>query len=414
MKQTLLNRFLRYVALDTQSDPNSETVPSTKKQLVLANALATELKTFGITDVSLDSNGYVLATIPSNMDKEIPAVGFIAHMDTSPDMPGNNIKPQIIEGYNGEVIILNSEKNIVLSPNEFPDLLRYKGQTLITTDGTTLLGADDKAGIAEIMTAVEYLMEHPVIKHGKICIAFTPDEEIGRGVDHFDVKKFGADFAYTLDGSGPGEMEYENFNAASATVKIIGNNIHPGYAKNKMLNASLLAAEFISMLPVNEKPEYTEGYEGFYHLTGLNSTVEAAEMSFIIRDHDKDIFNKRKEMMNDIAAYLNNKYKKEIFVLELKDQYYNMREMIEPVFHVVEIAMQAMRNVGVMPDVKPIRGGTDGSRLSYMGLPCPNLFAGGHNFHGKHEFVAVETMVKAVDTILNIIAIVSSGENEIK
>ncbi|HPS83598.1 MAG TPA: peptidase T, partial [Bacteroidales bacterium] len=274
MKQTLLNRFLRYVALDTQSDPNSESIPSTNKQLVLANALATELKTFGVTDVSLDTNGYVMATIPSNIDRDIPAVGFIAHMDTSPDMPGNDVKPQIIEGYDGGNITLNTEKNIVLSPVDFPDLLRYKGQTLITTDGTTLLGADDKAGIAEIMTAIEYLMEHPVIKHGKICIAFTPDEEIGRGVDHFDVNKFGAAFAYTLDGSGPGEMEYENFNAAAATIKIKGNNIHPGYAKNKMLNASLLATEFISMLPVNERPEFTEHYDGFFHLTGLTSTVE--------------------------------------------------------------------------------------------------------------------------------------------
>lgn len=410
MKQTLLNRFLRYVALDTQSDPNSDTVPSTNKQLTLANALATELKTFGVTDVSLDSKGYVMASIPSNIDRDITPIGFIAHMDTSPDMPGNNVKPQIIEGYDGGDIVLNTEKNIHLSPAEFPDLLRYKGQTLITTDGTTLLGADDKAGIAEIMTAIEYLMEHPVIKHGKICIAFTPDEEIGRGVDHFDVKKFGATFAYTLDGSGPGELEYENFNAASATIKIKGNNIHPGYAKNKMLNASLLANEFISMLPVNERPEFTEHYDGFFHLTGLTSTVEEAEISYIIRDHDKAIFERRKKQMQDIVDYLNGKYKKETFLLDIKDQYYNMREMIEPVFHVVEIAMQAMRNVGVKPDVKPIRGGTDGSRLSYMGLPCPNLFAGGHNFHGKHEFVAVESMVKAVDTILNIIAIVSAKE----
>ncbi|HPF01376.1 MAG TPA: peptidase T [Bacteroidales bacterium] len=410
MKQTLLNRFLRYVALDTQSDPNSDTVPSTNKQLTLANALATELKTFGVTDVSLDSKGYVMASIPSNIDRDITPIGFIAHMDTSPDMPGNDVKPQIIESYDGGDIVLNAEKNIHLSPEEFPDLLRYKGQTLITTDGTTLLGADDKAGIAEIMTAIEYLMEHPVIKHGKICIAFTPDEEIGRGVDHFDVKKFGATFAYTLDGSGPGELEYENFNAASATIKIKGNNIHPGYAKNKMLNASLLANEFISMLPVNERPEFTEHYDGFFHLTGLTSTVEEAEISYIIRDHDKAIFERRKKQMQDIVDYLNGKYKKETFLLDIKDQYYNMREMIEPVFHVVEIAMQAMRNVGVKPDVKPIRGGTDGSRLSYMGLPCPNLFAGGHNFHGKHEFVAVESMVKAVDTILNIIAIVSAKE----
>jgi len=411
MKQILLNRFLRYVALDTQSDPASESIPSTNKQLVLANMLANELKAVGLTDVTLDSNGYVMASIPSNIDRDIPAVGFIAHMDTSPDMPGKDINPKIIEEYDGETITLNTEKEIFLNPVDYPDLLRYKGQTIICTDGTTLLGADDKAGIAEIITAVEYLMEHPVIKHGKICIAFTPDEEIGRGVDYFDVKKFGADFAYTLDGSGPGELEYENFNAAAATIRIKGNNIHPGYAKGKMLNASLLAMEFIGMLPVNERPEFTENYDGFYHLTNLSSSVEEAEISYIIRDHDRSIFENRKKFLHEAVDYLNKKYKKDVFVLDLKDQYFNMREMIEPVFHVVETAKQAMLNVGVTPDVKPIRGGTDGSRLSYMGLPCPNLFAGGHNFHGKHEFVAVETMVKAVDTILNIIAIVSSKES---
>ncbi len=408
MKQNLIDRFLRYVAVDTQSDPAGETTPSSAKQLVLAQMLADELRTIGVPEVSLDQHGYVMASIPSNSDKHVPAVGFIAHMDTSPEMPGNNIKPKILENYDGGDIMLNVEKGIILSPSEYPDLIGYKGQTIICTDGTTLLGADDKAGIAEIITAVEYIVKNPVIKHGKICIAFTPDEEIGRGVDQFDVQKFGADFAYTLDGSGPGELEYENFNAAAATVKIKGNNIHPGYAKGKMLNASILAAEFMSLLPVNERPEFTDGYEGFFHLLSVSSTVEDAEMQYIIRDHDRKLFEHRKKMMLKVGEYLNQKYSRDIFSIEMKDQYFNMREQIEPVFHIVEIAKQAMENVGVKPLVKPIRGGTDGSRLSYMGLPCPNLFAGGHNFHGKHEFVAAETMVKAVETILNIVAIVSA------
>lgn len=407
MKQKLMDRFLRYVSIDTQSDPASESSPSTAKQLILAGLLADELRQMGLSDVTSDAKGYVMASIPSNTDREVASVGFIAHIDTAPDMPGNNIHPQIIQGYDGGDIVLNDEKQIVLSPNEYPDLLRYKGQTIICTDGTTLLGADDKAGVAEIMTAVEYIMSNPVIKHGKICIAFTPDEEIGRGVDHFDVKGFGADFAYTLDGSGPGELEYENFNAASAIIKIKGNNIHPGYAKGKMYNAAILANEFLSLLPSSERPEHTEGYEGFYHLIGLQATVESAEMNYIIRDHDRAIFEQRKEMILHVAAFLNQKYGRDLFSVEIKDQYYNMRAQIEPVFYVVDIARQAMENVGIKATVKPIRGGTDGSRLSYMGLPCPNIFAGGHNFHGKHEFIAAESMVKAVETVINIIALVS-------
>lgn len=408
MKQILIDRFLRYVAVDTQSDPESETFPSTSKQLVLANMLVDELKQIGLDEVSIDEYGYVMATIPSNLEREVPVIGFIAHMDTATELPGHGINPRQIENYDGKDIVLNAEKNILLSPADFPDLLRYIGQTIICTDGTTLLGADDKAGIAEIVTAAEYLIKNPVIKHGKIRIGFTPDEEIGKGVDFFDVKKFGADFAYTLDGSGPGELEYENFNAASAKVKIKGNNIHPGYAKGKMLNAGQLAAEFMGMLPINERPEFTDHYEGFFHLLAISATVEDAELNYIIRDHSRSIFEHRKEQFQQVAAFLNQKYNREVFSIELKDQYYNMREQIEPVFHIVETAKQAMENVGVKPDVKPIRGGTDGSRLSYMGLPCPNLFAGGHNFHGKHEFIAAESMVKAVETVLNIVAIISS------
>ncbi|PKP05259.1 MAG: peptidase T [Bacteroidetes bacterium HGW-Bacteroidetes-6] len=408
MKQILIDRFLRYVAVDTQSDPESETFPSTSKQLVLANMLVDELKQIGLDEVSIDEYGYVMATIPSNLEREVPVIGFIAHMDTATELPGHGINPRQIENYDGKDIVLNAEKNILLSPTDFPDLLRYIGQTIICTDGTTLLGADDKAGIAEIVTAAEYLIKNPVIKHGKIRIGFTPDEEIGKGVDFFDVKKFGADFAYTLDGSGPGELEYENFNAASAKVKIKGNNIHPGYAKGKMLNAGQLAAEFMGMLPINERPEFTDHYEGFFHLLAISATVEDAELNYIIRDHSRSIFEHRKEQFQQVAAFLNQKYNREVFSIELKDQYYNMREQIEPVFHIVETAKQAMENVGVKPDVKPIRGGTDGSRLSYMGLPCPNLFAGGHNFHGKHEFIAAESMVKAVETVLNIVAIISS------
>lgn len=410
MKQNILNRFLHYVSFDTQSDPESKTNPSTEKQLLLAKALVSELKNIGVPDVKLDEKGYVIAKIPSNMDKEVPTVGFIAHMDTAPDTSGKDVKPQIINNYDGGVIVLNKEKNISIDPAEFPEILQYKDNTIICTDGTTLLGADDKAGIAEIITAIEYLLENPVIKHGNISIAFTPDEEIGQGVDFFNVEEFNADFAYTLDGGGLGELEYENFNAAKAKITINGKNIHPGYAKNKMINASLMGAEFISMLPVNERPEFTEEYEGFFHLIGINSTVDEATLSYIVRDHDKELFENKKKQIIDTVEFLNKKYNNSIFSAEITDQYYNMREKIKDVFYIVEIAMKAMENVGVEPIVKPIRGGTDGSRLSFMGLPCPNLFAGGHNFHSKYEFISLETMTKAVHTILNIVAIVAEKE----
>ena len=410
MKQNILNRFLHYVSFDTQSDPESKTNPSTEKQLLLAKALVSELKNIGVPDVKLDEKGYVIAKIPSNMDKEVPTVGFIAHMDTSPDVSGKDVKPQIINNYDGGVIVLNKEKNISIDPAEFPEILQYKDNTIICTDGTTLLGADDKAGIAEIITAIEYLLENPVIKHGNISIAFTPDEEIGQGVDFFNVEEFNADFAYTVDGGGLGELEYENFNAAKAKITINGKNIHPGYAKNKMINASLMGAEFISMLPVNERPEFTEEYEGFFHLIGINSTVEEATLLYFIRDHDKELFENKKKQIIDAVEFLNKKYNNSIFSAEITDQYYNMCEKIKDVFYIVEIAMKAMENVGIEPVVKPIRGGTDGSRLSFMGLPCPNIFAGGHNLHSKYEFVSLETMTKAVHTILNIIAIVAEKE----
>ncbi|NLL27785.1 MAG: peptidase T [Bacteroidales bacterium] len=410
MKQNILNRFLHYVSFDTQSDPNSKTTPSTAKQLLLAKALVSELKNIGVPDVKLDEKGYVIAKIPSNMDKDVPTVGFIAHMDTSPEVSGKDVKPQIINNYDGGIIVLNKEKNISIDPIEFPEILRYKGNTIICTDGTTLLGADDKAGIAEIITAVEYLLENPVIKHGNINIAFTPDEEIGQGVDFFNVEDFNADFAYTVDGAGLGELEYENFNAAKAKITINGKNIHPGYAKNKMINASLMATEFISLLPVNERPEFTEKYEGFFHLVGLNSTVEEASLLYFIRDHDKELFENKKKQIVDAINFLNKKYNNSIFSAEITDQYYNMCEKIKDVFYIVEIAMKAMENVGIEPIIKPIRGGTDGSRLSFMGLPCPNIFAGGHNLHSKYEFVSLETMAKAVHTILNIIAIISEKE----
>ncbi len=399
----ILERFLRYVKIDTQSDESSSSTPSSHKQFQLARLLVEELKSMGLKDVELDDKCYIMATLPANMDKKVPVIGFISHMDTSPDMPGFNVNPQIIENYNGDDIVLNKDKNIVLRVSEYPELKMYKGQTLITTDGTTLLGADDKAGIAEIMTAVEYLIHHPEIKHGTIKIGFTPDEEIGRGVDYFDVKKFGADYAYTIDGGRIGELEYENFNAAMAKINIRGNNIHPGYAKNKMLNAMLVAMEFNSMLPPHERPEHTQDYEGFYHLIKMEGTVEHAFLQYIIRDHDKALFELRKQRVQKITDYLNNKYGEGVIELELKDQYYNMREKIEPVYHVVEKAIKAMEMAGVKPHVVPIRGGTDGARLSYMGLPCPNIFTGGHNFHGKYEYIPLQSMQKAVEVILNIV-----------
>jgi tripeptide aminopeptidase len=403
MKEELLNRFLKYISIDTQSDENSETFPSTAKQFDLAKVLKQELLDLGLQDVSLDENGYIMATLPSNLKKEVPVIGFIAHMDTSPDMPGNASTARLVEDYDGKDIVLNAENNVVLSPSDFSEMLEYVGQILIVTDGTTLLGADDKAGIAEIMTAVEYLVKHSEIKHGTVRIGFTPDEEIGRGVDKFDVKKFDAEFAYTMDGGGIGELEYENFNACSAKVYIQGKNIHPGYAKNKMMNAMIMAMEFNSLLPVNERPEFTQDYEGFYHIVKMEGAVEKAYLQYIVRDHDKVKFEKKKAFITELIAYMNQRYGEKTFTLELKDQYFNMREMVEPVYHVVATAQEAMEHLGILPKVVPIRGGTDGARLSYMGLPCPNIFAGGHNFHGKYEYVPLESMVKASEVILKII-----------
>lgn len=403
MIQNIKDRFLRYVSLDTQSDESSETCPSTSKQLVMLEMLKDELKAMGLSDASIDENGYVMATLPANNGKQSPVIGFIAHVDTSPDMPGDNIKPRIIENYDGGDITLNEEIGVSILTSDFPEIKQYAGQTLIVTDGTTLLGADDKAGVTEIMTAVEYLVSHPEIKHGPIKIGFTPDEEIGRGVDHFNVEKFAADWAYTMDGGEIGELEFENFNAASAKINIQGRNIHPGYAKGKMKNALLLAAELNALLPVFERPEYTQDYEGFYHLIKMEGSVEKSLVQYIIRDHNKQIFEQRKQVMQQCVDFMNQRYGEGVFSLELKDQYFNMREKVEPVYHIVETARMAMEAVGVTPHIKPIRGGTDGSRLSYMGLPCPNIFAGGHNFHGKHEFVPLESMEKATKVILKII-----------
>ncbi len=399
--QQLINRFLSYVKIDTQSDPNSDTTPSTEKQWNLATELAHELEGIGLKDVTIDDNAYIMAMLPSNIEKIVPVIGFIAHFDTTPDFSGTNVNPQIIEDYDGKDIILNKEQNIILSPDYFEDLKQYEGQTLITTDGTTLLGADDKAGIAEIMTAMEYLVQHPEIKHGEIRVGFTPDEEIGRGAHKFDVNKFGAAWAYTMDGSQIGELEYENFNAASAKVLIKGKSVHPGYAKGKMINAISIANEFIGILPPEETPQCTTGREGFFHVHHLKGEIEHAEFEMIIRDHDREHFEKRKELLRKIAIKLNADYG-DCIQLEIKDQYFNMREKVEPVLHIVEIAKEAMEELGITPIIKPIRGGTDGSQLSYMGLPCPNIFAGGHNFHGKYEYVPVESMLKAVEVIIKI------------
>jgi tripeptide aminopeptidase len=398
----IIERFISYVTIDTESDPNSDTTPSTEKQWNLAKKLVEELKAMGMSNVSIDNNAYVMATLPSNVEHEVPTIGFISHFDTSPDFSGANVKPQIIENYNGKDIVLNKEQNIVLSPDYFDDLLLYKGQTLITTDGTTLLGADDKAGITEIMTAMEYLINNPDIKHGEIRVGFTPDEEIGRGAHKFDVKKFGADWAYTMDGSQIGELEYENFNAASAVIKIKGKIVHPGYAKGKMVNSMYYASEFINALPRLETPEHTEGYQGFFHLTSIDGKVEETKLQYIIRDHDATKFEARKELMKKITKDLNEKFEADIFEITIKDQYFNMREKVEPVMHIVDIAEEALKSLGIKPIIKPIRGGTDGSQLSYMGLPCPNIFAGGHNFHGRYEYVPVESMEKAVEVICKI------------
>ena len=401
MKQKLLERFSKYVSFPTKSNDASETYPSTEGQLLLGDYLVEELKKIGLAEVEKDTFGYVTATLPANTDVKTPVIGFIAHLDTAPDMPGIAL-PRVIENYDGKDIMLDTESNTVLNVSEFPELKEYIGQTLLTTDGKTLLGADDKAGIAEIVCAMEYLLKHPEIKHGKIKVAFTPDEEIGKGVIHFDVPKFGCDFAYTMDGGAIGELEYENFNAASATIHIQGRNIHPGYSKNKMVNSQLIAMEFNAMLPEFEKPQYTEGYEGFYLLTKMEGSVENTTLYYIIRDHDRQKFEAKKKFAEEIAVFLNAKYGENRVRCEIKDQYYNMREKVEPVYHVVERAVNAMQEAGVTPMVVPIRGGTDGANLSFKGLPCPNIFAGGHNFHGKYEYIPLESMEKAVEVIVNI------------
>jgi tripeptide aminopeptidase len=404
--QHIIDRFISYVTIDTESDPNSNTTPSTEKQWNLANKLVEELKSIGLADVTIDDKAYIMATLPSNVDHEVPTIGFVSHFDTSPDFSGANVKPQIIENYDGKDIILNAEKNIVLSPNYFKDLLQYKGQTIITTDGTTLLGADDKAGITEIVSAMEYLIQHPEIKHGKIRIGFTPDEEIGRGAHHFDVEKFGAQWAYTMDGSQIGELEYENFNAAGAKITFKGKSVHPGYAKGKMINSMLIANDFINELPKGETPQETKGYEGFFHVHHIKGSIEETVLELIIRDHNKLKFEKRKDLIGKIAKKINKKFAKQfgedIVTTEVKDQYYNMKEKVLPVKHIVDIAEKAMRELGIKPIIKPIRGGTDGSQLSFMGLPCPNIFAGGHNFHGKYEYVPAESIQKATDVIVKI------------
>jgi tripeptide aminopeptidase len=404
--QHIIDRFISYVTIDTESDSNSETTPSTAKQWNLANVLVEELKSIGMQEVTIDDKAYIMATLPSNVAHEVPTIGFISHFDTSPDFSGANVKPQIIPNYDGKDIVLNAAQNIILSPSYFKDLLQYKGQTLITTDGTTLLGADDKAGITEIVTAMEFLINNPDIKHGKIRIGFTPDEEIGRGAHHFDVEKFGADWAYTMDGSQVGELEYENFNAAGAKIIFKGKSVHPGYAKGKMINSMLIANTFINELPKNETPETTSRYEGFFHVHHLTGSIEETVLELIIRDHSKREFEKRKELIEKITRKINKKFAKQfggdIATAEIKDQYYNMKEMVLPVKHIVDIAEKAMKELEIKPLIKPIRGGTDGSQLSYKGLPCPNIFAGGHNFHGKYEYVPVESIQKAVEVIVKI------------
>ena len=401
-KQHIIDRFISYVKIDTQSDPESDSTPSTEKQWDLANKLVDELKEIGLQEVSIDENAYVMATLPANVPHQVPVIGFVSHFDTTPDFSGTNVNPQIIENYDGKDIILNAEKDIVLSPDYFEDLEQYKGQTLITTDGTTLLGADDKAGITEIMTAMEYLVNNPDIPHGKIRICFTPDEEIGRGAHKFDVEKFGAEWAYTMDGSQIGELEYENFNAAQAIVKVEGKSVHPGYAKDKMVNSMYIAQDFINSLPRLETPEHTEDRQGFFHLSSIKGDVEETVLEYIIRDHDETHFQARKEMMLDLGNEICSQYERDCIKIEIKDQYKNMREKVEPVMHIVDLAESAMEAVNVKPIIKPIRGGTDGAQLSFMGLPCPNIFAGGHNFHGKYEYVPVESMQKAAEVIVKL------------
>tara|TARA_B110000902_G_scaffold209376_1_gene239147 strand:- start:9624 stop:10886 length:1263 start_codon:yes stop_codon:yes gene_type:complete len=401
-KEPITNRFLKYVTMDTESDPRNPAFPSTDNQWNLAKVLVDELQQMGMEEIDLDDNCYLMATLPSNITYEVPTIGFIAHMDTSPDYTGANVNPQIIENYQGNDILLNKEQNIVLSPNYFEDLLLYKGQTIITTDGTTLLGADDKAGITEIVSAMEYLLQHPEIKHGKIRICFTPDEEVGKGAHLFDVEKFGAQWAYTMDGSQIGELEYENFNAASAKVTITGKSVHPGYAKGKMINSILIAKDFIAALPSEEVPEKTDGYKGFFHLHDMTGTVEKTVLEYLVRDHDIELFEKKKKFLQKLVFDFNGKYPQEVIQIEIKDQYFNMKEKITPVIHIVAIAEEVMKELGITPLIKAIRGGTDGSQLSFKGLPCPNIFAGGHNFHGPFEYVPLESILKATAVIIGI------------
>lgn len=404
---TVTDRFIKYAKFDTESDTETGITPSTPGQMILAKEIEKELREMGLEDITLDDNAYLMATLPANTDKKVPTIGFIAHLDTSPDLSGKNVNPRIVKNYDGKDIILNKDTNVVLSPKDFPEMLNYEGQDLIVTDGNTLLGADDKAGIAEIITAIKYLQDHPEIKHGRIRIGFNPDEEIGLGAHKFDVDKFGCEWAYTMDGGPIGELEYENFNAAGVKISIQGRSVHPGYAKDKMTNALVVANKLISLFPESQRPEHTTGYEGFFHLTNVSGTVDAASVGYIIRDHDRKLFEERKQMMQDVVSFINRLYPGSTTV-EIKDQYYNMREKVEPVKHIVDLAFEAMETVGVTPIVKPIRGGTDGAQLSFKGLPCPNIFAGGHNFHGRYEFVPVQSMEKAVEVIVKIAEIVAN------
>ena len=412
-EQKIIERFISYVKIDSQSNADSEVTPSTKIQWDIANKLVQDLKDIGLSRVSIDKNAYIYATLPSNIKKKCPIIGFISHFDTSPDFSGTNIKPQVIENYNGGDIVLNKKNNIVLSSEYFPEIKQYIGQKIITTDGNTLLGSDDKAGVCEIVSAMEYLINNPDIKHGEIKIGFTPDEEIGRGAHKFDVAKFGADWAYTMDGSQIGELEYENFNAASAIIKINGRIVHPGYAKGKLVNSMYYASKFINMIPLDETPEKTQGYEGFYHLTSISGLVEETELQYIVRDHDLNKFKDRKGFLTKLVESLNKKYDQKIFDIKIVDQYYNMKEKVEPHMHIVDIAEDAMKKLNIKPIIKPIRGGTDGSQLSYMGLPCPNIFAGGHNFHGKYEYLPVNSMLSAIEVICKVCEITTSYNKSI-
>ena len=401
-KKQIIERFIKYVTIDTESDPNNPAFPSTDKQWDLAHVLVADLKAIGMQDITLDENCYIMATLPSNVAFKVSTIGFVSHIDTSPDFTGKNVQPQIVENYQGNDIVLNKEQNIILSPDYFEDLLQYKGQTIITTNGTTLLGADDKAGVTEIITAMAYLIQHPEIKHGKIRICFTPDEEVGKGAHLFDVEQFGAEWAYTMDGSQIGELEYENFNAASAVVTITGKIVHPGYAKGKMINSMQIANEFMSLLPLKEVPEKTTDYEGFFHLHDMNGTVEKTVLEYIIRDHDLALFTQRKQTLQNIASKLNQALGQPLIEIVIKDQYFNMKEKIVPVMHIVDLVAETMVDLGITPLIKPIRGGTDGSQLSFKGLPCPNIFAGGHNFHGRFEYIPVESMIKATEVIIGV------------